>query len=78
VLASQTTLQQIIDLAKKNSYSAQLSGNENKLAALNYAAFKMAGKPSLSFYGNAPVFNKDNYAVTQPDGSIKFLSRSQN
>ena len=77
-LTAQISLPQIIDLAKKNSYSAQLSGNENKLAALNYKAFKIAGKPSLSFYGNAPVFNKDNYAVTQPDGSIKFLSRSQN
>jgi len=71
-------LPQIIDLAKKNSYSAQLSVNENKLAALNYTAFKMMGKPLLSLYGNAPVFNKDNYAVTQPDGTIKFLPRSQN
>ena len=75
---AQTTLTDIIELAKKNSYTAQLSNNEKKLAALNYAAFKIGLRPSLSFYGNAPVYNKDNYAVTQPDGSIKFLSRSQN
>ena len=77
-LTAQITLEQTIELAKRNSYAAQLSGNENKLAALNYTAFKLAGKPSLFFYGNAPVYNKDNYAVTQPDGSIKFLPRSQN
>lgn len=76
--AAQYTLPHIIELAKKNSYTAQSSANEWKLAGLNYAAFKISSKPSLSFYGNAPVFNKDNYAVTQPDGSIKFLSRSQN
>ena len=78
VLAAQTTLQQTIELAKKNSYTALSSNNEKKIAELNYTAFKLGLKPSLSFYGNAPVFNKDNYAVTQPDGTIKFLPRSQN
>ena len=78
VVAAQTTLQQTIELAKKNSYTALSSNNEKKIAELNYTAFKLGLKPSLSFYGNAPVFNKDNYAVTQPDGTIKFLPRSQN
>ena len=77
-LYAQTTLQETIELAKKNSPTAIIAANEFKLANLSYAAFKIALKPTLSFYGNAPVFNKDNYAVTQPDGSIKFLSRSQN
>ena len=78
LLAAQTTLHQTIELAKKNSFFSQLSNNEKKLAELNYTAFKISNKPTLSFYGNAPVYNKDNYAVTQPDGSIKFLPRSQN
>lgn len=77
-LQAQLTLQETIELAKKSSFSAQLSQNEFKLASLAYTAFKVGLKPSLSFYGNVPVYNKDNYAVTQPDGSIKFLSRSQN
>jgi len=77
-IIDQNTLSAIIETAKKNSYPAALSQNELKLAELAYVAFKISSKPTLSFYGNAPVFNKDNYAVTQPDGSIKFLSRSQN
>ncbi len=77
-LQAQLTLFQTIEQAKKNSYTAKLSANAFKIANLDNAQFKLSFKPSLSFYGNVPVFNKDNYAVTQPDGSIKFLSRSQN
>ncbi len=76
--AAQQTLASYIELAKKNSYTAQLAQKQNTLAALTYQTFKLSTKPSISFYGNAPVYNKDNYAVTQPDGSIKFLPRSQN
>lgn len=75
---AQLTLQQVITQAQQNSYSANLSKNELKLAEIEYASYKAGLKPLLSLYGNAPVFNKDNYAVTQPDGSIKFLPRSQN
>jgi outer membrane protein len=76
--AAQQTLTSYIELAKKTSYTAQLAQKQNTLAALAYQSFKLTTKPSISFYGNAPVYNKDNYAVTQPDGSIKFLPRSQN
>jgi outer membrane protein len=75
---AQQTLASYIELAKKNSYATQLAQKQNILAALTYQSFKLTTKPSISFYGNAPVYNKDNYAVTQPDGSIKFLPRSQN
>ena len=75
---AQTTLGDIIDLAKRNSYTSKLSQNELILADLAYTRFRIGLKPTLGFYGNAPVYNKDNYAVTQPDGSIKFLNRSQN
>ena len=77
-LQAQLTLEQAIELAKKKSHTTKIAANEFKLANLAYAAYQIALKPTLSFYGNAPVYNKDNYAVTQPDGSIKFLSRSQN
>ncbi len=72
------TLTDIIIQAKENSLAFRSAGSEQKLAQLYYASFKAGLRPSLSFYGNVPVYNKDNYAVTQPDGSIKFLPRSQN
>lgn len=75
---SQNSLTDYIDLAKKNSYPAQIAVSEKKLATLHFKSFAITNKPSISFYGNVPVYNKDNYAVTQPDGSIKFLPRSQN
>lgn len=77
-LSAQLKLTETIELAKKNSYYVQLSQNKLKQAVFTFAAFKTATKPTVSFYGNVPVYNKDNYAVIQPDGSIKFLSRSQN
>ncbi len=77
-LQAQLTLEVTIELAKQNSYTAQSSKNKFKLANLSYLSYKINNKPTLSFYGNVPVYNKDNYAVTQPDGSIKFLGRSQN
>lgn len=75
---AQTTLEEFISLAAKNSYTAKTASNNFQLANITYKTFRLSLKPALSFGGNVPVFNKDNYAVTQPDGSILFLSRSQN
>ncbi len=75
---SQTTLNEMIEAAQMNSYASQLSKKDMQLADLTYVAYKLNYKPSLSIYGNIPGFNKDKYAVTQPDGSVRFLSRSQN
>lgn len=77
-LYAQQTLADYIESGKRNSYTSLSANNNLKQAALAFAVFKADGKPTLSFYGNVPVYNKDNYAVTQPDGSIKFLPRSQN
>jgi len=38
----------------------------------------MSSRPTLFVNGNAPVYNKDNFGITQPDGTIRFLRRSQN
>lgn len=75
---TQNSLTDYIELAKKNSYPALIAVSAKKLAVLNFKSFAISNKPSIFFYGNVPVYNKDNYAVTQPDGSIKFLPRSQN
>ena len=78
VLRPQLTLAKAIEQMKNGSFSTQLSKNYYQLALLDYTGFKAGLKPSISFYGNVPVYNKDNYAVVQPDGTIKFLRRSQN
>jgi outer membrane protein TolC len=77
-LAAQQSLPYYIEAAIKKSYPQLIAIKKHQQAALSFKNFQLTNKPSLSFYGNAPVFNKDNYAVTQPDGSIKFLPRSQN
>lgn len=67
-----------LEQARQNSYVAQLARQNNILASHLYRQFRLTNKPSLGLTGNVPVYNKDNYAVTQPDGSIRFLPRSQN
>lgn len=77
-LQAQNTLEGFINIAVNKSYTIQLADKNLQLAKLAYNSYKTSLKPTLSFNGNVPVFNKDNYAVTQPDGSILFRNRSQN
>lgn len=77
-LQAQNTLENFISLAKNNSFVLQSANKNLQLANLIFKNFKISQQPTLSFNGNVPVYNKDNYAVTQPDGSILFRSRSQN
>lgn len=72
------SLPDFIFTARANSYMAQSTKFEVQLATLLLTDFKLTNRPLLSFAGNIPGYNKDNYAITQPDGSIKFLPRSQN
>lgn len=78
IVFCQTTLPEFIKLAFEKSYPSQIFNNQLQIAKLNYESFKLNNKPSLLFNGNAPVFNKDNFEVRQPDGTIKYLRRSQN
>lgn len=71
-------LQDYIRLGTTNSYSIQLASNEYKIATVNYRVFKTSSRPTLSVNGSVPVYNKDNFGITQPDGTIRFLRRSQN
>ncbi|HEV7781848.1 MAG TPA: TolC family protein [Chitinophagaceae bacterium] len=75
---AQLTLEQTIEVAKKQSYTTQLLQKDLSAANLAYRIYRANLRPTLLFFGNAPGFNKDNYAVTQPDGSIKFPGRHQN
>ncbi len=72
------SLNDFIRQAITNSYYSEIAKNNYRIAEAELLIFKSSNHPTLSLYGDAPVFNKDNYGVTQPDGTIKFLRRSQN
>ncbi len=77
-LHSQTyTLQQIIDATLYNNSSIKTIKLKAQLATLQYNNFLLQRKPSLVLNGNVPVYDKDNFSVRQPDGSIKFLTHKQ-
>lgn len=71
-------LQAWIEEAKKSSLTALDAQLQFQASELNFQLYKYSIKPSLFLSGNAPVYNEDSYGVQQPDGSIKFLRRSQN
>jgi outer membrane protein len=72
------SLTQLIDQAVFSSLYSKQTATEKQMAQYNFNAYRASYKPQLSLNGNMPVYNKDNFQVLQPDGSIKFLSRSQN
>ncbi len=75
---SQKSLDYYIQKTKAVSYQSGIASIKLSTAQSNYNAFRRNYKPTLSLSGSVPVYNKDNFAVTQPDGSVKFISRSQN
>lgn len=74
----QHSLEDFISLANQKSFKAAYNKRELEIATLAYRQYKLSANPVISLGGNAPVYNKDNYGITQPDGTIKFLRRSQN
>lgn len=77
IMAQQLSLPQAIALAWQNSLQQKLAVADNELAILEYKSFRLQNKPTLILNGNAPVYDKDNFSVRQPDGTIRFLDRSQ-
>jgi outer membrane protein TolC len=77
-LYGQTSLTDFIKLAQTESYTVQSAKLQHQTAEFNYKLFRSNYRPALFFNGNVPVYNKDNFEVRQPDGSVKFLNRSQN
>lgn len=71
-------IENFISEAISNSYEIQLAKAELKIADFEFRNFQISLRPTLSVSGNVPVYNKDNFAITQPDGTIRFLRRSQN
>lgn len=71
------TLPQLEQLAMQNSTEQKLASTTLALAQLGYEQYRLQRKPTIILNGNAPVYDKDNFSVRQPDGSIRFLNRSQ-
>ncbi|MGB8191060.1 MAG: TolC family protein, partial [Chitinophagaceae bacterium] len=71
------TLDELVTIAQASSLRARQIIIEKRIAEYEYQFFLRNRKPSLTFTGNLPVYNKDNFGVVQPDGTILFRSRSQ-
>jgi outer membrane protein TolC len=71
------TLQQFITIATNTALDTKLAKENTKLTLLQNRAFYLQKKPIIELNGNLPLYDKDNFSVRQPDGSIKFLNRTQ-
>jgi outer membrane protein TolC len=71
------SLQDIVTRAQSLSYSSKLNDTHKEIGYYQYISYKSTFKPQITFYGNAPVYNKEYYAVRQPDGTISFQAIKQ-
>ena len=74
----QLTLEEIVVLAKSQSPRFKLAQTQKEISFYQFQTSSSDFRPQISFYGSAPVYNKEYYGVRQPDGTIKFQSISQN
>src|SRR2546423_1836483 len=75
--AQQLTLQQAVDLAQKQSYSARAVVATRDAARARDRAFGARLLPQITVSGQAPDYRRAITAVTQPDGSIAFTPVEQ-
>lgn len=75
---TELSLEEAIRTAKEKSVAAKLAENirENKLFI--YHTFLADLKPQLFLNASLPAYSRDYLDVRQPDGSIRFISRTQN
>ncbi|WP_276482364.1 TolC family protein [Paraflavitalea pollutisoli] len=66
------SLNDIISRAQMQSYSYKLAATQKEISFYRFRTFSSEFKPQVSLYGNAPVYNKEYYAVRQPDGAISY------
>ena len=71
------SLEDLLSLAEKGSARAEQYRVGQKIAAVQYNLFRRANLPLILFSGNVPMYNKDNFAVIQPNGTQVFRRRSQ-
>ncbi|MBK8879354.1 MAG: TolC family protein [Haliscomenobacter sp.] len=72
------TLKEAIALAQEQSVAARLAENVRENRAFAYQTFLAGLKPQLSFQAGLPTYSRDFFEVRQDDGSVRYLSRTQN
>lgn len=79
-LWSQTelSLEEAIRIAKSKSVAARLAENIRENKKFVYQTFLADLKPQLSLNASLPSYSRDFLEVRQPDGSVRFISRTQN
>jgi outer membrane protein TolC len=75
--ASSLSLEKCIEIARMQSPIAQSARNALEASRWAYKSYRADLLPSLNLRGNAPGYNKSINAITQPDGTQKFLSQQQ-
>ncbi len=71
------TLKELVQIAQTKSVASKIAIANKDVVNIHYKNFLLQKKPTLILNGNIPVYDKDNFSVRQPDGTIKFLNRSQ-
>ena len=78
IVPAQTySLTEVVLQAQLNSPASRLARTQRQISSYQFQVFKSDLNPQVSFYGEAPVFNKEYYAVRQPDGTIRYQAISQ-
>lgn len=75
---STLSLEEAIRTAKEKSIAAKLVENIRENKFFIYQTFLADLKPQLSLNANLPAYSRDFLDVRQPDGSVRFISRTQN
>lgn len=76
-LAQTYSLTEVVLQAQLNSPASRLARTQKEISGYQFQVFKSNLNPQVSLYGEAPVFNKEYYAVRQPDGAIRYHAISQ-
>lgn len=71
------TLQQTLEIARKNSELAQSIRADYKSYLWNYRSVKASLLPQISLGGTLPNYFRSINPITQPDGTVKLFSQSQ-
>lgn len=70
------TLDDVVKLARGQSVDALIATNRHSNANWNYQLFRADRRPVLALNGTLPSFDRTIDAITQPDGTDLFVSRS--
>jgi outer membrane protein TolC len=70
------TLNEVIQVAKDQSLMALMSRHQFRSSYWEYRTHLASNRPGLTLEGTLPSLNNTMESVTQPDGSERFVSRS--